>query len=260
MVERGGGPIPLWLQAGFWALVAGSALVLGAAIGYFTPLPHRVIASVTGFGGGVLIAVLSFELVEEAYVHAGSVPTALGFAAGAIAYSTANWFLSRRGAQERKRCGDCVEQPSEAEVPGSGLAIALGALLDGIPEALIIGLSLRTGGAVSTVAVVGFFLSNLPEGLSSAAGMRKAGRPVRYVMGVWTGIALVTGPAAVVGYALVGGLPPAVVAAIGAFAAGGLLALVAETMIPEAFDRAPEFIGLITVAGFLVAFVLAKLG
>ncbi len=113
---------------------------------------------------------------------------------------------------------------------------------------------------MSTVAVVGFFLSNLPEGLSSAAGMRKAGRPVRYVMGVWTGIALVMGPTAVVGYALVGALPPAVVAAIGASAAGGLMALVAETMIPEAFDQAPEFIGLITGAGFLVVFMLAKLG
>jgi ZIP family zinc transporter len=252
--------MPLWLQAGLWELVAGSALVLGAAIGYFAPLSHRIIASVMGFGGGVLIAVLSFELVEDAYLHAGFVPTALGFAAGAIVYSTANWLLSRRGAHERKRCGDCVAQPTEAAVPGSGIAIALGALLDGIPEALIIGLSLSTGGAVSTVAVVGFFLSNLPEGLSSAAGMRKAGRPVRYVMGVWTGIPLVMAPVAVVGYALVGHLAPAVVAAIGAFAAGGLLALVAETMIPEAFDQAPEFIGLITVAGFLVAFVLAKLG
>jgi ZIP family zinc transporter len=113
---------------------------------------------------------------------------------------------------------------------------------------------------VSAVAVLGFVLANVPEGLSSAAGMRLAWRPVRYVLGVWTGIALVMGPAAVVGYALVGGLPPAVVAALGAFAAGGLLAQVAETMIPESFDQAPEFIGLITAAGFLAAFVLAKLG
>jgi ZIP family zinc transporter len=90
--------------------------------------------------------------------------------------------------------------------------------------------------------------------------MRKAGRPVQYVMSVWTGIALIMGPTAVVGYALVGDLPPAIVAVIGAFAAGGLLALVAETMIPDAFDQAPEFIGLITVARFLVAFGLAKLG
>ena len=165
-------PIPVWLQAGSWGLVAGSALVLGAAIAYFTPLPHRVVASVMGFGGGVLIAVLAFELIEEAHVHGGFGAAVLGAAGGAIAFSTANLLLSRRGAGDRKRCGHCIAQPTEAQVPGSGLAIAVGALLDGTVEAIIIGLSLAIGPGVSVVAVVGFFVSNLPEGLSSASGMK----------------------------------------------------------------------------------------
>ena len=107
-MERGGGPIPLWLQAGLWELVAGSALVLGAAIGYFTPLTHRIIASVMGFGGGVLIAVLSFELVEEAYVQAGFVPTTLGFAAGAISYSRGKIHIDDREIIEHQSC-ECYE-------------------------------------------------------------------------------------------------------------------------------------------------------
>jgi ZIP family zinc transporter len=212
-----------------------------------------------GFGGGVLIAILSFELVEEAYAHAGFAPTAIGFVVGAVVYSTANWLLSRHGAANRKRCGGCVEQPTEEAAPGSGLTLAVGALLDGIPEALIIGLSLTQSAGVSVVAVVGFFISNFPEGLSSAAGMKHAGRPPGYVLGVWTTIALLSGVAALVGYTIFGRLPGEVVAATGSVAAGGLLAMVAETMIPEAFDQAPEFIGLITVAGFLVAFLLTKL-
>jgi zinc transporter, ZIP family len=253
-------PMTVWLQAGAWGLVAGSALVLGAAIAYFTPLSHRVVASVMGFGGGVLIAVLAFELLEEAHVHGGFGAAALGAVGGAIAFSTANLLLSRRGAGDRKRCGHCVAQPTEAQVPGSGLAIAVGALLDGTVEAIIIGLSLAVGPGVSAVAVVGFFVSNLPEGLSSASGMKMAGRSATYIFGLWTGIAAISGVAAWVGYAIFGSAPPVVVAATGAVAAGGLLAMVAETMMPEAFDQAPEFIGLITVAGFLAAFALAKQG
>ncbi len=252
--------MPMWLQAAAWGLFAGSALVLGAAIAYFMPLSHRVVASVMGFGAGVLIAVLAFELLEEAHLHGGLEAAALGAVSGALAFSTVHVLLSRSGAGDRKRCGGCVAQPTEAQVPGSGLAIAAGALLDGVAEAMIIGLSLAVGPGVSTVAVIGFFVSNLPEGLSSASGMKMAGRSAAYIFGLWTTIAMTSGVAAWVGYVFFGSAPPVVVAATGAVAAGGLLAMVAETMMPEAFDRAPEFIGLVTVAGFLAAFALAKQG
>src|SRR5918992_482499 len=213
-------PMPVWLQAGAWGLVAGSALVLGAAIAYCTPLPHRVVASVMGFGGGVLIAVLAFELLEEAHVHGGFGAAALGAVGGAIAFSTANLLLARRGAGDRKRSGHCVAQPPEARVPGTGLAIAVGALLDGTVEAIIIGLSLAVGPGVSAVGVGGFFVSNLPEGLSSASGMKLAGRSATYIFGLWAGIAAVSGVAAWVGYAILSSAPPAVVAIPGAVAAG----------------------------------------
>jgi ZIP family zinc transporter len=245
------------LQAAFWGMVAGSALVVGAAIGWFARVPARAIAAIMAFGSGVLISALSFELMEDAYRASGFVACAVGFSGGAAVYTAATVALSRYGAKHRKRSGD--QQPNEEDQDGSGLAIAIGALLDGIPESMVIGLSLLQGGAVSTVAVVAIFLSNLPEGLSSASGMKRAGRSARYVFGVWLTIALLSGAAAWAGYAVFGGLAASVVSAVTAVAAGAILAMLVDTMIPEAFQEAHDLAGLITVAGFLASFALSKL-
>jgi ZIP family zinc transporter len=250
--------VPIWLQAGFWGLVAGTALLIGAGVGYFARVPQYLIAGIMAFGGGVLISALAFELVEAAYEQGGLTSTAVGFVGGAAAYTAANWLLARRGAKHRKRSGE--QQPSESQVSGSGLAIAVGALLDGIPESIVIGLSLLGGGVVSVVAVVAIFLSNIPEGLSSAAGMKKANRSAAYIFGVWGAIAVASGLAALVGYAVFGRLSTSIVAATTAVAAGAILSMLADTMIPEAFENARTFTGLVTVLGFLTAFALDKLG
>lgn len=250
--------MPVWAQAGVWGLVAGSALLVGAAAGYYLRVPQRLVAAVMAFGSGVLISALSFELMDEAYRTGGFGSTAAGFLGGAVAYTAANRWLARYGAKHRKRSGG--RQPSESAAPGSGLAIAVGALLDGVPESIVIGLSLLGGGAVGWVAVTAIFLSNIPEGLSSSAGMRKAGRSAGYVFGVWGGIAVAGGLAALLGYAVFAGLGPEVIAATTAVAAGAILAMLADTMIPEAFEEAHTAAGLFTVVGFLVAFWLSKLG
>ena len=248
--------LPHWLEAGAWGLVAGSALMIGALVGLFVNVPKRAIAGIMAFGSGVLISALSFDLMDEAYIRGGFDATALGFLAGAAVYTAVNWFLAHNGAKHRKRS---QHQPSESEQSGSGAAIAAGALLDGIPESIVIGLSLLKGGAVSSVAVVAVFLSNIPEGLSSAVGMRRAGRSIGYVLGVWSTIALVSAVAAVIGYIGFRDVSANLVAGTTAIAAGAILAMLVDTMIPEAFDVAHDFAGFITVIGFLVAFVLTKL-
>lgn len=236
--------VPRWLQAGGWGLLSGSALLIGAALGYGADIPRRVVAGVMAFGSGVLISALSFELMDEAYKTGGLAATAFGFLAGAILYTGADRLLARYGHRSHD----------------GGSAIALGALLDGIPESIVIGLSLLKGGIVSSVTVAAIFLSNLPEGLSSAAGMKAAGHSPRSIFGIWGGIALSSGLAAIAGYSLFRTAAPETVAATTAVAAGAILAMLVDTMIPEAFDDAHEYAGLITVLGFLTAFALSKAG
>jgi ZIP family zinc transporter len=130
-------------ESTFWGFVSGGALVIGAAIGYYIKVPTKVIAGVMAFGSGVLISALSFELMDEAFQEAGLTAAASGFLLGAAIYVGANRLLAVWGAKHRKRSGD--QQPSEADQAGSGLAIAVGALIDGIPESIAIGLSILHG-------------------------------------------------------------------------------------------------------------------
>jgi len=248
--------VPIWFQAGFWGLVAGGALVVGAAIAWLVAVPRVVVASIMAFGAGVLISALAFDLVDEAETTGGLTPTVIGFLAGALVYVAANVVLARRGARHRKRSGD--EQPSESDQHGSGAAIAIGALLDGIPKSVVLGLSLLGGNGVGVAVLAAIFISNLPEGLSSAAGMKRNGRSARYVFGVWVGIAVASGLAGLLGCLLLQGASAATIAVITAVAAGAILAMIADTMIPEAFERTQLYTGLLTTIGFLVAFTISR--
>jgi ZIP family zinc transporter len=253
--------VPTWLEAGLWGLLGGAALVLGALIAWSARVPKAAIASVMAFGSGVLISAVAFDLMQEAAQTGGLLAAAIGFLGGAAAYLAANAALARHGARHRKRSGGGDEQqPSEEEQSGSGLAIAIGALLDGIPESVVLGIGLLGGGGVSLSVLAAVFISNVPEGLSSAAGMKAKGRSARYVFGVWVGIAVISGIAALVGYLALGGAPPEVVAVITAVAAGAILTMIADTMIPEAFERTRTWTGLITTVGFLVAFAIQRTG
>jgi ZIP family zinc transporter len=250
--------MPIWLQAGLWGLAAGGALVVGALVAWLVEVPQRIVASVMAFGAGVLISALAFDLVDEAETKGGLTATVTGFLVGAVAYLLANLVLAKRGARHRKRSGE--QQPSEEEQSGSGSAIAIGALLDGIPESVVLGLSLLGGHGIGVSVLAAIFISNLPEGLSSAAGMKRNGRSARYVFGVWVGVAVASGAAGLLGCLLLQGAPNELVAAITALAAGAILTMVADTMIPEAFERTHLYAGVIATLGFLVAFTIGRAG
>jgi ZIP family zinc transporter len=251
--------VPGWLQAAGWGLLSASGLLVGAVGGYYTGLRHTTIARVMTFASGVLLAVVAVDLVINARGATSLNWTVMGLLSGAAVFSSVNWLLSCRGAKHRKRCGECVEQPREEQQPGSGLAIAAGSFLDGIPEGMVLGLSVLHQGTPALGTVTAFFLANVPEALSSSAGMRQAGRSKRYVFGVWIGIALMISLAAAVAGLVLRGTGPAVRGTAEAFAAGAILALVSETMIPEAFHGSPQFNGLLLVVGFVALLILLVL-
>ncbi len=255
------------LAAGAVGLGAASFLLIGAAIGWLVQVPTGVVAGVMAFGAGALISTLAYELVGEAHAVGGLAPTIGGFLAGAVIYVLADLALARQGARARKRSIALQSAPGVHAAPivpaasaGVGLAVAIGALLDGVPESLVLGLSIADGGAVSIPMLVAVAVSNVPEGLSSAAGMKHEGRSARYVFGVWGGIVLVSGVAAMLGFALLSGASPEVVAVVTTIAAGGIMAMVANTMIPEAFAADRSLTGLWAALGFALAFALYQLG
>lgn len=252
--------MPLALQAGLWGLASGSALLIGALLGWFLPMPRRVIASIMAFGAGVLISALSFDLMDEAWSRGGLWPVAAGFFGGALLFTICNHLLGVWGAQHRKRSDPDMRELNMKRNENNGAALAMGALIDGIPESIVIGVSLLEGGAVGLVAVIAVFLSNLPEGLASAAGMKIEGKSAAFVFLLWGTIALITGVAAMAGYLAFDGVDPGAVAAVEAVAAGAILAMIIDTMVPEAFEDTMDYTGLIAVTGFLAAFLLSKLG
>jgi ZIP family zinc transporter len=239
----------IWGAAGA-GLLAGGALVVGAIVAWFVRVPATIVASVMAFGSGVLISALAFDLVEDAEESGGFLPTMGGFLAGAIVYVALNVLLDRRDARNRRGSG---------ESPESGTGIAIGALLDGVPETAVLGLSMTTGSGLSLPVLAAVIISNLPEGLASTAELKKDSRSARYVFGLWIGIAVACALSSLAGYALLDGAPDEVTAFVTAIAAGAILAMICDTMIPDAFRDTKAFTGLLAVIGFFVSFAVHAL-
>jgi zinc transporter, ZIP family len=232
-----------------WGAASSIGLPIGAIAGSFVRLPHHAIAMAMSVGAGLLLAGVSLKVAADAIRIAGPVPAALSLLLGATLFSASNALLMRFGAAHRKRCGECIQQPAESQQPGSGVAIALGNALDGLPEALVLGIALRDQ-VVPLALVFAFSAGNFPEALSSASGLRAAGRSNTYILLLWSAIALGAAVVIAAGYlgftSLSGAWPPR----LQAFGAGALLAMTAETMIPEAFHNSPRFSGLLAALGF----------
>ncbi len=227
-------------------LFAGGMLVLGAAVAWRAKVPAGVVAGVMAFGAGVLLSALAYELVAEAHADGGLWPTVLGFALGALVYVGVDALVDARG---RRR----------GHSPSGGSGVLVGALVDGIPESVVLGTSVVATGGLSLPIVIAIAISNVPEGLSSAAEMKAANRSAGYVFGVWSAVAVTSGVAALLGYLLLRGAPPELTAFITTIAAGGMLAMVCNVMIPTAFARDHALTGLLATLGFLVAFTFSHL-
>jgi ZIP family zinc transporter len=239
-------------EAAFWGFVGGFALIVGAVVALRWDVPQRVIALVMGFGAGVIIAALAFDLTDEAFRLGGADAVTLGLAGGAVAFFAGDWVIDHFGGRDRKRSGG-------EQAGGSGTAIALGALLDGIPESVALGISLLAGGGVSVAFVVAVFLSNVPEALSASTGLRQAGHSPRWILSLWIAVAAASALAAGLGYVALGGASPDLVAFILAFAAGAMLVMLADTMMPEAFAHGGNVVGLVTVLGFTLSYLISTL-
>jgi len=238
------------LEAAFWGFVGGAALFIGAAMALYLHTSMRFVGLVMGFGTGVLISAVAFELTREAYDKAGADAVVLGLLAGSLVFFAGDWVIDHRGGNRRK-------SPAGMQPEATGSALVLGALLDGIPESAAIGVSLIGGGGVGIAVVAAVFLSNIPEGLSATSGMKASGRSTGYVLGLWAAVAAASTLAAALGYVLLGGVSPAVVAVVQAFAAGAILTMLSDTMVPEAVKHAGSLVGLVTALGFVCAFLLS---
>jgi ZIP family zinc transporter len=230
--------------------MAASSLVIGALIALRFNIKLPVIGMIMAFGSGVLISAVAFDLVQEASdKSAGNGAVIAGLLAGCLTFFAGDWLIDRAGGSERKDAGG-------GQQAGSALAIVLGTVLDGIPESLVIGLTIFEGGAVGAAYLAAVFISNLPESIASTSGLVESGWNKSRVLWMWIGIAVVSGIASLAGYGLFQDASSGVVAFVLTFAAGAILTMLADTMMPEAYADKGKLVGVITTLGFAVAFTI----
>lgn len=228
-----------------WGALAAASLVIGAVLALARRWRAGLIGGVLAFGAGALMSSVAFELAQEGLEVGGPVPVAGGLALGAVTFYLADRAVERVGGRDGGG--------------SAGLPLALGALLDGVPEQAVLGIGLATGEGVSVALLVAIFVSNLPEGVGSAADMRQAGKSARAVVGLWTAVAVICTLATLGGYLVADAAGGGVRAGINGFAAGALLVMLVDSMVPEAREKAGSRAGLATVLGFAVAAGLSNL-
>lgn len=240
-------------EAFAWGLLAASSLLLGGLVALWRPVGRRTLGLVMAFGAGVLISAVAYELVDEAVAtYDGNWEVTFGLAAGSLAFFAGDWWIDRQGGMHRKHSGGM-------QVEGSGLAIVLGIVLDGIPESVVLGLTVLEAGTVSAALLAAVFLSNLPEAVAATAGLAQAGWKGARIIGLWLLVMAVSGLAALAGYGLFDTASDSTVAFMLAFAGGAVLTMLADTMMPEAFEHGGKLVGVVTTLGFGLAFAISAL-
>jgi ZIP family zinc transporter len=233
----------MMLKVVVYAVAASAALPLGALIGARFALPKKVIAMALGFAAGALISAVAFELFDDAYVHGGAWAAGISFLAGATVFVLVDSWLERR-RKRQTRGGSAV-----------GFALLAAVTLDGVPENLAMGVSLIEGGGLALLVAI--FASNLPEALVGAEKMKEAGIPAGRAILIWTGAAVLLAAAVVAGYLALDGVSGRTLAIPLGFAAGAVLASLADTVMPEAFAEGGITVAYATALGFLLSYLLA---
>jgi ZIP family zinc transporter len=236
------------LEAAFWGLVTAGSLWVGATLALARP-SNRWVGLAMAFGSGALIAAVAYELVLDA-VETSANLAAFGFAVGALTFYAGSWAIDRRGSHRPGMTG-------EGGLAASANAIVLGTVLDGVPESFVLGASILQDGTVPVAIVVGVFAANVPEALSGSVGLLEAGWTRARVFRMWSIVVAVSVLAAMAGWFLLDVMPAGGGAFAAAFAAGALLVMLADTLIPEAFELGGREAGLLTALGFAVGFALA---
>ncbi len=241
----------MW-SAALWGGLAGSAVLLGAIIGIYLNIKKNYIGYIMAFGTGTLIGAASFELLTQSVDHGGINITTISFLIGASIFTVADIIIAKKGGKERKRS-------RENPINHSGLAIFIGTVIDAIPESMIIGVSLIGGQHVSWLLVIAIFISNFPEGLSSSTGLKKDGYSNKKILILWFLVFILSIVSSIVGYYFFQQASSKLVASISAFAAGGIVAMVSSTMMPEAYEEGGPVIGFIAAVGLILSLILTNI-
>jgi zinc transporter, ZIP family len=239
--------IKAFLVGGF----AASSLLLGALFAFVHPVKERTLGLVMAFGAGVLISAVAYDLVADALETSGGRRIPLGLLVGAVTFFVGDLLIDRAAGPDRKSL--------KGSAGGQPVAIVLGAVLDGVPESLVLGLSLLNGEGLSVTLFVAILLSNLPEAIAATVGLEAQGRSRGRILRMWALVVLVSAVSSAMGFVLLDGASPSMIAFVEAFAGGAILTMLADTMMPEAFEHGGPVAGLATTLGFTLAFLLATL-
>jgi len=220
-------------QVILYGVASGFSLLIGAGIALYFSFSQKTIARFMAFGAGVLVCALTFGLMEEAFGLGGFDATIIGFLLGGLSFILGDYFILRLGGRHKRN-----HPPKNIDL--NGRAIVLGSLLDGVPESVALGIA-------------------LPEGLSSVPGLLREGFKKKFVVGMWLIASFFLSLVVILSFFFLREINPNNLGIIEAFAAGAILAMLADTMMPEAFEEGGSATGLVTVLGFIVAFVASKL-
>ena len=241
-------------QALVFAFINGFSLIAGAFIGIYFHLQQKTIAAIMAFGSGVLICALTFGLMEEAFKHGGFDAIIIGFLAGGLLYLLGDWTIHYWGGRKHKR-----HQHISAKHGSNGLMITLGATLDGIPEAIALGIALFANPTVGLMMMAAIAVSNIPESIASVSGLKKENFSQKHIFMIWISVGITVALATLLSFIFLHDLNLNTLGMLESLAAGAILAMLAGSMMPEAYEEGGYAVSILTIAGFLVTFVMSRL-